>query len=187
MLNFPLSANGPFSSLFREKELHDFKEACAFVQALPYGRNSERADFSLVVREGKGACSGKHALLASLAEENGQEGVELIAGIFLMSGETHPVLESFFIGKPYTAIPECHCYLRFNGERFDYTAPGNGMERIAPKIVREQRIEPQQVVDWKPKMHRHYLESWLKRKTGLALTFEELWNDREACIRLMSQ
>ena len=186
MLNFTLSSDGHLSRLFREKEITVFHEACAFVQALPYGRTSDRYDFSLVLTEGKGACSGKHALLASLAEENGQTSVELIAGIFLMNAETHPVLAGFFSGKPYSVIPECHCYLRYKGERFDYTSPGNAMERIAPKIVREQRIEPHQVVEWKPKMHRHYLESWLLRKPEVGLTPDELWADRETCIRLMS-
>jgi len=80
----------------------------------------------------------KHALLASLALEQQHPEVELIPGIFLMSGDTHPVLTSFFIDRPYDSIPECHCYLRMNGERFDFSAPGNSMNRIAPKIIREQ-------------------------------------------------
>ena len=185
MLDFSITEKGIYSDLFREKGIHQFSEACAFVQALPYGRNSKRDDFRLILTEGKGACSGKHALLAHLALEQGHPEVEIIAGIFLMNGETHPVLSEFFRDKPYTAIPECHCYLRYNGERYDYTAPGNGMERIAPKIVREQRIDPHQVVEWKPNMHKHYMESWLKRKPDLAISFDELWNDREACIQLI--
>jgi hypothetical protein len=155
------------------------------VQALPYGRNSSR-DPKLVLTEGKGACSGKHALLASLAEEHGETEIELIAGIFLMSGETHGALVDFFSGKPYDVIPECHCYLRYRGERFDYTSPGNGMERIAPKIVREQRIEPHQVVEWKPKIHQEYVKGWLRRNPQIDLTFEEIWEEREKCIGQLS-
>lgn len=185
MKSFPLTADLPLTRLFLERGITDFSAACAHVQSLPYGRNANRSDFSLVLTEGKGACSGKHALLASLAEEHGESEIELIAGIFLLSGETHPVLASFFAGKPYAAIPECHCYLRYKGERFDFTSPGNGMERIAPKIIREQRIEPHQVVEWKPNMHAHYLEAWLKRNPQLDLTFEAVWRDREACIALM--
>jgi len=185
MLDFPITEKGAYSDLFREKGLNKFSEACAFVQALPYGRNSKRDDLTLVLSEEKGSCSGKHALLANLALEQNHPEVEIIAGIFLMNGETHPVLAAFFEDKPYTAIPECHCYLRYNGERHDYTSPGNDMELIASKIVREQRIDPQQVVEWKPNMHKHYLESWLKRKPELSISFEQLWNDREACIRLM--
>lgn len=187
LLQFSLTSSGAYSALFRDRGIYDFHAACAFVQQLPYGRNSDRADFSLILTEGKGSCSGKHALLAALAEENGQTEIELIAGIFLMSPETHPVLEDFFSDKPYTAIPECHCYLRYKGERFDFTDNNDGMSRIAPKIVREQRIEPQQVVDWKPVIHKHYLEGWLKRNPQLPFTPEEMWNEREQCIRIFAR
>jgi len=187
MKNFQLIADQPITRLFLERGITDFRKACAYVQSLPYGRNTTRGNFLQVLTEGKGACSGKHALLAQLAEEHGENEIELIAGIFLMSDETHPVLQSFFEDKPYAVIPECHCYLRFNGERYDYTAPGNGMERIAPKIVREQRIEPHQVVEWKPKIHAEYIKGWLKRNPQIDRTFEQLWEEREECIALMGQ
>lgn len=185
MKNFPLVADLPFTRLFLQHGIADFAAACAYVQTLPYGRNSDRSDFTLVLTEGKGSCSGKHALLAELAEEHGETEVELIAGIFLMSGETHPVLTDFFTDKPYTVIPECHCYLRYKGERFDFTDPGNGMARIAPTIVREQRIEPHQVVEWKPKIHADYLQRWLNRNPQVGMTFDEIWQEREACIALL--
>jgi hypothetical protein len=187
MKNFSLIADLPFTRLFLERGVTDFHAACAYVQALPYGRNTTRGDFSQILTEGKGACSGKHALLASLAEEHGEMEIELIAGMFLLSGETHNYLAPFFEDKPYTAIPEFHCYLRYKGERFDYTGPGNPMERIAPKIVREQRIEPHQVVDWKPKIHAEYLQGWLRRNPQIDRTFEQLWEERETCITLMTQ
>lgn len=186
MIKSSLSSDSPFSKQFIELGITDFESACVYVQSLPYGRNTDRSDFSLVLSEGKGSCSSKHGLLAALAEENGFIEVELIAGIFLMSGETHPKLVSFFKDKPYANIPECHCYLRYKGERFDYTDSTNGMERIAPKIVREQRIEPHQVVEWKPKIHQEYLKGWLKRNAQITLSFDELWEDREVCIRLLS-
>lgn len=185
MKQFALTADLSVTRLFLGHGINDFQSACAYVQALPYGRNSRR-DFTLVLTEGKGACSGKHALLAALAEENGATDIELIAGIFLMSGETHPVLSEFFEEKPYSVLPECHCYLRCNGKRFDYTSTGNGMARIAPKIVREQRIEPHQVIEWKPKIHQEYIRGWLRRNPQIDLTFEEVWAHRESCIALMS-
>jgi hypothetical protein len=110
--------------------------------------------------------------------------VELIAGIFLMNAETHPVLAPFFQDKPYPSIPECHCYIRYKGERIDLTDTGNGMERITPKLVREQRIEPQQVVEWKPVIHRDYLQRWVNRNPQFDRTLEQVWDEREECIRL---
>jgi hypothetical protein len=38
---------------------------------LRYGRNADRADFRLVLSEGRGICSTKHALLAAVAFEQG--------------------------------------------------------------------------------------------------------------------
>ena len=185
MLSFPITQNGTYSDLFLANGITDFESACVFVRDLPYKRNSQRDDLTLVLKEHCGTCSSKHAVLAYLALEQNHPEVEIIAGIFLMSGETHPVLSTFFEDKPYSHLPECHCYLRINGERFDFTAPGNWMERIASKIVREQRMDPHQVIEWKVQIHKHYLEGWLKRNPQLSLTFEDLWNDREMCIRLL--
>jgi hypothetical protein len=186
MIDFVLDASGAFSTLFHQKGIFNFRDACDFVAKLPYGRNSNRTNFSLVISEQKGTCSSKHALLAALAEENAHSEVELIAGIFLMSPETHPQLTNFFADKPYASLPECHCYLRYIGERFDFTDIGNGMERIASKIVREQRIEPNQVRDWKVVIHKDYLQRWLNRQPELNLSLEEVWNQRETAIALLS-
>ena len=187
MLDFQLTSNEQYSIAFHEAGIHSFKEACDFVARLPYGRNANREDFGLVLSEGKGTCSSKHALLAALALENAHPEIELIAGIFLMSGETHSKLSHFFTGKSYPNIPECHCYLRFEGERFDYTDTSNGLERIAPKIVREQRIDPNQVSDWKIMIHKHYLQGWLTRNPGFQMTLEDIWKDREEAIALLSK
>lgn len=180
--DFSLKASTVYSGFFLSKGITTFHEACAYVAELPYGRNSKRDDFSLVLIEGRGSCSSKHGLLAALAEENDRYDIELIAGIFLMSDQTHSQLTGFFDDKPYTSIPECHCYLRYQRERFDFTDTSDAMARIAPKIVREQRIEPHQVIDWKPKIHQEYLKGWLLRNPQVERTLDEIWAEREECI-----
>ncbi|MGI6128050.1 MAG: hypothetical protein ACOYEF_14125 [Planifilum sp.] len=45
--------------------------AAAYIRRLPYGCNTDRGDFRRVLREGKGTCSTKHALLVRLAQEQG--------------------------------------------------------------------------------------------------------------------
>lgn len=194
MKNFPLATDLPIATLFRERGVADFLSACRFVQELPYGRISDRTKLTLVLSENRGTCSSKHGLLAALAEESGDRGaaaegepdIELIAGMFLMSGDTHPALTDLFSGKPFKTIPECHCYLRYNGERYDYTTTKDAMKRIAPKIVREQRIEPHQVVEWKEMIHRNYVEGWLRRNPEFGTSLEEVWSFREACIQQLS-
>lgn len=187
MIDFEITSNEIYSTAFSERGIHIFSDACKFIRELPYGRNANRSDFLLVLSEEKGTCSSKHALLASLALENGMEGVELIVGIFMMSPETNPSLEEFFRDKSYPSIPEAHCYLGYKGERFDFTALDFDKEKIAPKIVREQRIDPNQVSDWKIMIHKHYLQGWLNRNPAIELSLEEIWKDREEAISLLSQ
>jgi hypothetical protein len=50
--------------------------------------------------------------------------------------------------------------------------------------VREQRCEPNQMIEWKPMIHKHYLDGWLKRQ-NLSFTAEEIWEIREACIAVL--
>lgn len=103
-----------------------------------------------------------------------------------MDAATHPVLTDFFKDKSFNNLPELHCYLRYKGERFDFTSKTDRMPLIEVKIVREQRIEPRQVGDWKKVIHQDYLQKWLLRKPELKISLDELWEQREACIRLLS-
>jgi hypothetical protein len=59
----------PVSREFITRGITDFQAAGRAIHALPYGRTVDRADFRAVLREGKGTCSTKHALLAALAYE----------------------------------------------------------------------------------------------------------------------
>ncbi|WP_300664669.1 hypothetical protein [Fluviicola sp.] len=187
MIDFELTSDEPYSKELRNSGINSFVEACNFVAKLSYGRNANREDFGLVLSEQKGTCSSKHALLAELALENGHPEIELIAGIFLMNGETHAKLNDFFENKPYTSLPECHCYLRLKGERFDFTDTSDALERIAPKLVREQRIDPNQVSDWKIVIHKDYLQRWLNRNPGIGMTLENIWKEREEAISILSK
>lgn len=185
MKNFVLASSDIISQTFIQRGICDFLSACEHVKNLPYGRTSSRTDFLTVLLEERGTCSSKHGLLARLAEEHNEQEIELIMGIFLMSPETHPKLTEFFKDKIYKVIPEAHCYLRYNGERFDYTSRSSKIDIISSKLVREQQIEPHQVGDWKIKLHQDFIEKWLKRQTDFHYSPEELWNDREKCIELL--
>lgn len=178
---------GSISERFIEKGIFTFKEACNFIQQLPYGRISDRTNNSLVLSEEKGTCSSKHGLLASLTEENDCLEIELIAAIFMMSPATHPQLTNYFQDKSFTYLPEMHCFFRYNGKRFDFTSSTNQMTFIETKLVREQRCEPHQVGEWKEMIHKEYLNKWVGRNPNLGLTFDEIWECREECIALLSE
>lgn len=71
LLRHRIADRGEISREFLDRGLADMAVAVEYVRRLPYGRNTNRGDFRLVLREMKGTCSTKHALLACLAQEQG--------------------------------------------------------------------------------------------------------------------
>jgi hypothetical protein len=84
-----LQPAGPLSAESMARGSTDFRAAGRYVQALPYGRTADRADFRAVLRAGKGTCSTKHALLAALAHEQDLP-VVLTLGIYDMHARNTP-------------------------------------------------------------------------------------------------
>jgi len=79
----PLRPAGPITAEFVARDIPDFRAAGRHLHHLPYGRNSDRSAFRLVLPEGRGTCSTKHALLAELAREQSLP-VVLTLGIYEM-------------------------------------------------------------------------------------------------------
>ena len=49
--------------LLKDKDLKTWDDLIAFISYLPFGRNANRYDRSLIITECKGTCSSKHVLL----------------------------------------------------------------------------------------------------------------------------
>ncbi|MBL4664011.1 MAG: hypothetical protein JKY22_10775, partial [Flavobacteriaceae bacterium] len=62
-MNTSLISTDLWTTQIRELGIHDWQMLTKFIQNLPYGRNQNRIDFSLVLSERKGSCSSKHAFL----------------------------------------------------------------------------------------------------------------------------
>ncbi len=184
--DFELIAGGKYRELLEKEGIGSFSKLCAFVQELPYGRNSNRDDLSLVFSEHKGTCSSKHGLLMALCELNRVDSVELMVGIFLMNGDYHPKIKPILEKYDLEQLPEAHCFLRYEGKRYDLTSTKSDPAQFEPFLVREQRCDSQQVSDWKPMIHKHYIEGWLKRK-NLDFSPEKIWEIREECILALSE
>lgn len=84
-----LHAERPLGLRFAALGLSDYRESARHVRNLPYGRNSDRSEWRLVLQEGRGTCSTKHALLAELARENSLP-VALVLGVYEMDGANTP-------------------------------------------------------------------------------------------------
>ena len=175
----PLNPRGELGTRFAGLGLRDYRSAARYVGDLPYGRNADRADYRLVLREGRGTCSTKHALLAALAREIGL-GVELRVGIYLMDGENTPAIGDVLGRHKLSRLPEAHCYLAYRGRRVDLTGAGG----VPPaRFLREEAIDPEQIGAYKVGVHRAFMERWSGEN---GLDFEEVWKTREECIAALS-
>src|SRR5215813_13450772 len=104
---------GEVSAEFLIRVVADFQAAGRYLYQLPYGRNTNRADYRLVLVENRGTCSTKHALLAELAREQGLP-VVLTLGIYEMHERNTPGVGVVLDRYGLLYIPEAHCYLRYD-------------------------------------------------------------------------
>ncbi|MBH8584709.1 transglutaminase domain-containing protein [Thermoactinomyces sp. CICC 10520] len=177
---------GEVSQAFQSLGVQTFQEAACYLQALPYGRNANRADARSVLREGKGTCSMKHALLAILAEENNMP-VRLMIGIYLMNEDNTPgvgkVLERYGLKE----IPEAHCYLRFEGQYLDFTRLTGQTNGTPLSFLVEKEITPEGIGEEKIRFHQDYLKHWVTSPCVPIKDWRKVWEIREACIAALTQ
>lgn len=179
--DFDIVAESPISSAFLERGIGRFSDACSWVKALPLARNTNSTHVLSVLSEQRGTCATKHALLASLALEHGREDIELMVGIYLIDEVTHPQLKTVFIEHGIIGVPENHAFLRCGQQRYDFSRSDWSIVDFEHRIVREQRCDPNQMHDWKPMIHKHYIGGWLKRQQ-IDLTIDQIWAIREKCV-----
>ncbi len=175
-----ITARGPAGRAFLTKGILTFHGACEHVLNLPYGRTSQRADWMLVLEEGRGTCSTKHALLASLAEELGMD-VRLMLGIYFMNERNTPGAGRILQKSEFDHFPEAHCYLLYEGQRVDVTRRPGTSEPV-PAFLQEQQISPAQIDEYKENVHKAFIRQWAPDEN-----IDELWALREACIRSLSR
>lgn len=183
MINFELNSNHFLSESFRELGIKTFSEAMDFIKNLPYGRNSSREDFSLVLKEHKGTCSSKHALLKSLADENNHFEVKLMLGIFKMSAENTPKIKSVLEKHHLIYIPEAHNFLKIEEEIFDCTNSHSSELNFRKDLMEVYEITPEDVIQKKIEIHQEFLKNWCQKND---FNFQEIWKIRENCISVLS-
>lgn len=169
-----------------EKGVTTWNDLVKIVKNLPYGRNENRSDLSLVLEEQKGTCSSKHAFLKKIAELNDLKNVKLILGMFKMNSKNNPKLKLILERENLEYIPEAHCYLSINNIKLDLTNSKSDFSKIENDIISETEIHPEQVNQYKVEYHKEFLKNWLKNEDS-KLTFENLWKIREECIKQLEE
>jgi hypothetical protein len=181
----PFSASGPFTARFQAAGVRDFAGAARHLLTLPYGRITDREKFWLVLEEGRGTCTTKHALLAELAREQAID-VQLTLGIYEMHEGNTPGVGRVLGAHGLSHIPEAHCYLRHEGGRLDITGVPPGAAPIE-RFLHEEPITVEQIGAYKIELHRRFLRDWIARtETVRGRSLDEIWRIREACIAALS-
>ncbi|MEX2962715.1 hypothetical protein [Microbulbifer sp. TYP-18] len=165
---------GDLGRAFNRLGITDFPAVCRYVQELPYGRTTDRADWLGVLRENRGSCSTKHALVKALAAEIGIS-VALYLGIFQMCEKNTPGVGKILSNAGLEYIPEAHCYLKYRGHRIDLT--GLSAAPVELEFLQETEIEVCQIGAFKVNYHQMFIKQWYGEAE-----FDRIWLLREACI-----
>lgn len=181
-----LTSKDALIQMLHQKAIKSWDDLITYVQYLPYGRNENRYDFSLVLKEGKGTCSSKHALLKAIANANNVKGVKLILGMYKMNQGNTPKIGDTISKHGLDHIPEAHCYLKLNNCTVDITTPNHQFEKLAADIIEEIEIEPDQVNTFKVDYHQAFLKKWMQ-ESNISMSFDELWHIREQCIQKLGE
>ncbi len=184
--HLPLTANDKLTQLVRSKSINTWSELLNFVKDLPYGRNANREDFSLVLTEEQGSCSSKHSLLKKVAQLNNIGNVKLIMGVYKMNHLNTPKIGKTILDSGLEYIPEAHCYLMLNNRRFDLTSANASIHNLIHDVLEETEIEPEQVNTFKVAYHKNYLQKWIE-EDAIGLSFDHVWAIREQCIVKMGE
>lgn len=177
---------GEVSADFLRAGARTYRNAASIVYQLPYGRTSSRTDLSAVLREGRGTCSSKHALLRQLASEQ-RLPVKLMLGIYLMNERNTPGVSVVLSKYQLNQIPEAHCYIVYDSNRIDVTRPVTTSVESIEYFLHEEEITPPQIGDYKILIHQEFLRRWLPTASLSAeWNFDRLWSAREECIAALA-
>lgn len=183
--NYKLRSNDELTLQVKKLKINSWVELTTYIYKLPYGRNKNREDLSLVLIEKKGSCSSKHAFLKKIADLNNIPDVSLVLGMYKMNQYNTPKIGNVMSENSIAFIPEAHCYLKIRGVRMDFTTNNSEFQKNEKDIIHELNIELEQVVSFKAQYHKEFLKDWIK-ENEVSLKFDEIWSIREQCIENLS-
>lgn len=185
MISTVLCSSDNLTQQIHNLGINSWDDLLIYVKNIPYGRNANREDLSLILKENKGTCSSKHAFLKEIAKLNKIPNVKLIIGIYKMN-EINTKIGTILSDNSIDFIPEAHCYLKIDENRIDCTTPKSDFGKIEKDIVEEIEIEPFQVGKFKIDYHQNFIKKWLLNSNSTT-NFEKLWAIREQCIAFLSK
>jgi hypothetical protein len=187
--NFPdaaIDGAGVVTSEFLKLDITGFSEACRYVHEMPYGYNSDRDDLLILFKEGKGSCTTKHAVIATLADELSLP-IGKSIGIYAMTEDlvtgTQPILENYRL--PY--IPMVHCFLVNENFRVDLTEGNfNGKNKPMDRFLYTREVTANISAKDEYLLYRNALKDHiLSRKELNGVDIKHVLQAREEGINLL--
>jgi hypothetical protein len=181
-----ISGAGVISKEFFRMGVKGFIDACRYVHQLPYGYNSDRDDLLILFKEGRGSCTTKHAVIATLAEELALPIVKNI-GIYRMNEDivtgTTDILDKFHL--PY--VPMVHCFLGFQDYRVDLTEGNdNGKNRPVNRFLHTETVTPNISAKDEYLLYRNALKDRILLRVELTgVDIKRILQAREEGIKLL--
>lgn len=162
--NVAIELRGPVSQLFWEREIQSFQEACCYVKAMPYGRNSNNEDSLILFEEGCGTCTTKHGAIARLAQELDIP-VYKNLGFYRLNDDVVTGVNAILQPYNLTFIPQIHCFLEYETYRVDLTEGNcNGKNKTIEDYDFVVRVNP----DISHMEERQYYQAYLQRYGAIA-------------------
>ena len=177
---------GIISAEFQSMGIRSFLEACRYVNALPYGYNSDRDDLMILFKEKMGTCTTKHAVIATLAAELGlaiPKGVGIYAMTEAIVTGTDKILAEY--GLAY--VPMIHCFLEYGNYRVDLTEGNrNGKNRPIDDFLYTDRVAATISAKDEYMIYRRALnEVILKRDELKGVDIKHILHAREEGLKLL--
>ena len=183
MPDFPIVDAGPLSRATGLRGYGTFLDVSEAVRALPYGRVRDPANALAALEEQKGTCSSKHRFLAALAHECGHTEVVLMLGLYEMCEANTPGVGAVLGAEGLSTIPEAHCYLMCDGQRYDFTGLASGAASLFDSLLEERSVSPNESAYTKAAYHRSVLFRWARTH---GMDPDRAWAIREKCIELLA-
>ena len=185
--DFQITSSKSISEFLKNLGIINFSEACLWVQNLPYKRNHDKQNPLCIVEDSGGTCSTKHAFLKILAEENNENQIQLILGIFSMNAENTPKIKKVLEKYHLKEMPEAHNYLKLNEEILDLTRKNSSAKDFENDLFEETEIAANQITDFKVQHHQKFLQKYLVEHPGIHYSLKDFWEIREECIFALQQ
>ncbi|MCL1125316.1 hypothetical protein [Shewanella surugensis] len=179
--NKALKPNGPISETLIDMGFDSFHQVCDWIWRLPYGRTRDSQNYLSVIKEQKGTCSTKHALLKALVDELGIK-VELTIGIYAMTQANTPGVGEVLEQYQQAFILEAHCYLSYQGNRVDLTRFMTVPSEPITAFFIEKNITADEITAGKQPFHYAFIQNLFGLEQAKAV-----WKIREQCIKALSE